>query len=445
MASRRILDDISGYEFEEVMMDVYRNLGYENVRNPGKSGDEGRDIVMEKDGKSYVVECKHMDKVSRPRVQKLHSAVSTYEDDDTTGILVTTGRFTKQAREYVEKVNNGDEVLTLTNGEELREIGEDVGLDLYSGKIEVLCDEVVDFPADREKAEKRVKDKFSDIANFNTEHIDDIELEAELLPSLHVKTATKATFETTVGVIHRIDEKDELTIKADRAGPEFNEEIISDIVPRSMNTRSGTVKLDEEKASQAFDKLKLERYGKTETGYKDEIKEFVKDRHEETVTYTGDNNVTYSKDCRPKNSDVSVESITPVYVPFLNTETEIKNYSYEENFYVSTDGDKIDRDEAHNCVHCGLEVPGINLTFCENCGSINCLLHTRTERVKKEPICTGCSKTERFFLRKRHFYNQENLENFRQEFEERPLPQKMLENKPLIAISVIAIIMPFLI
>lgn len=276
MASRRILDDISGYEFEEVMMGVYRNLGYENVRNPGKSGDEGRDIIMEKNGRSYVVECKHMDKVSRPRVQKLHSAVSTYEDDSTTGILVTTGRFTKQARKYVEKVNNGDEVLKLTNGEDLRELGEEVGLDLYSGKIEVLCDEVVNLPTDRDKAERRVKDKFSDIRNFNEGHIDDINLEAELIPSLHVRASTSATFETTVGVIHRINEKDELTIKADRNGPEFNDEIVSDIVPHSMTSRTGTVELDEEKSSQVFDSFELKRYGKTETGYKDEIKEFIK-------------------------------------------------------------------------------------------------------------------------------------------------------------------------
>ncbi|WEL23461.1 Restriction endonuclease [Candidatus Nanohalovita haloferacivicina] len=438
------MDDLSGYDFEDVMMDVYRNLGYENVRNPGKSGDEGRDILMEKDGRTYVVECKHMAKVGRPKVQKLHSAVSTYPND-ATGILVTTGRFTKQAREYVEKVNNGDSVLELTNGKDLREMGEEIGLDLYSGKIEVLCDEVVDFPTERDKAERRVKDKFSDIRNFNAEDIDDITLNAELLPSLHVRVSTNATFETTVGVIHRVDERDEITIKADRKGPEFDDGTISDIVAQSMMARTGTVELDEEKSSQVFDSFELKRYGKTETEYKDEIKEFIKDSYEETVTYTGDNNVTYSKDCRPRNSDVSVESITPVYVPFLSTQTEIKNYSYKEDFYVSTDGDKIDRDEVHNCVHCGLDIPGINLTFCENCGSINCLLHTRMERVEEEPICTGCSKTERFFLRKRHFYNQENLEKFRKEFEERPLPEKMLENKPLIAISLMAMLLPFLI
>jgi len=34
-----------------------------------------------------------------------------------------------------------------------------------------------------------------------------------------------------------------------------------------------------------------------------------------TVTYTGDNNVTYNKTCEPNRSDVSVQSIEPVYLP----------------------------------------------------------------------------------------------------------------------------------
>jgi hypothetical protein len=29
-----VLDDLSGFEFEDVVEDVFRNLGYENVRRP---------------------------------------------------------------------------------------------------------------------------------------------------------------------------------------------------------------------------------------------------------------------------------------------------------------------------------------------------------------------------------------------------------------------------
>ncbi|RDZ49836.1 restriction endonuclease, partial [Haloferax sp. Atlit-4N] len=42
-----LLDDFSGFEFEDLMEDVFRNLGYENVHQARKTADEGRDILME--------------------------------------------------------------------------------------------------------------------------------------------------------------------------------------------------------------------------------------------------------------------------------------------------------------------------------------------------------------------------------------------------------------
>ena len=42
-----VLDDLSGFEFEDVMEDVFRNLGYENVRQADRTADEGRDVIME--------------------------------------------------------------------------------------------------------------------------------------------------------------------------------------------------------------------------------------------------------------------------------------------------------------------------------------------------------------------------------------------------------------
>lgn len=446
MASRRILDELSGYDFEDMMMEVYQKQGYENVRNPGKSGDEGRDILMEKNGKTYVVECKHIKKVGRPKVQKLHSAVSTYPAEDATGILVTTGEFTRQAKEYTEKVNNGEEVLRLTDGNDLREIGEDIGLDLYSGKIEVLCKEAVKLPTEREEAEQKVKEKFDDVRNFSQELISDIHIEVEMVPAIHINAKTDAVFETTVGKIHSINARDSITMKAGKSGSDFSDDILPEIVPESVADRNGTVELNEEKFSEIFDGFQLKRYEKTETDYKDEIKEEIKDRHEKTVPYTGDNNVDYEKDCRPKNSDIKIESTTPVYVPLVKSEVDTGDYQYEEEFYTSNQDDVIEKDGIHHCVHCSLgEFSIMNFTFCENCGSINCILHTRKERKTGEPICTECGVTERFFLRKRFFYNEENLREFRKEFEEKPVYGKAVENKPLIATALIAMIIPLII
>ena len=145
-----LLDDLSGFQFEDLMEDVFRKLGYENVRQAVRTADEGRDILMEEvvDGRrrAIVVECKHTETVGRPVVQKLHSAIATFEfDGPKRGMVVTTGRFTSPAREYADRLQeNGDPYpIELIDGTDLREIGEGIGLDLYNGLIEVPCDETL--------------------------------------------------------------------------------------------------------------------------------------------------------------------------------------------------------------------------------------------------------------------------------------------------------------
>jgi guanylate kinase len=39
--------DLSGFEFEDLIEDVFRTLGYEQVRQAERTADEGRDVLME--------------------------------------------------------------------------------------------------------------------------------------------------------------------------------------------------------------------------------------------------------------------------------------------------------------------------------------------------------------------------------------------------------------
>jgi len=170
-----VLDDLSGFEFEDVMEDVFRNLGYENVRQASRTADEGRDVIMEEvvDGtrRGVVVECKHTDSVGRPVVQKLHSAIATFDfDGPKRGMVVTTGRFTNPAQEYAERLQRNDDPypIELLDGEDLRGIADNIGLDLYNGRIEILCDETLR-PYDPAAAvDAPVQEAFRDIENIET-------------------------------------------------------------------------------------------------------------------------------------------------------------------------------------------------------------------------------------------------------------------------------------
>lgn len=440
---RAILDSLSGYEFEDLMVDVFRNLGYENVRVSRKSGDEGRDILMEEelgDGRrrAVVVECKHTQTVSRPVVQKLHSATTTYDyEGERKGMVVTSGRFTGPAEEYVGKVNSnpGNPTIELLDGNDLREIGEEIGLDLYSGKIEVICDETLPYPPNRSDVESKVLTEFNDINNFDPEYFSETRVGLRFLPLLYVKSDVNAVFETSVGVIHRVNTTDSMVIKAKRGETTVESGRVEDLVRDNLDR---TVLIEEGKLKRDFDEVDFMRFGRTETDYKDFIYETLQDKYETTVTYTGDNNVTYNKTCTPRVSDINIREILALYVPNIEAQKRAGDYAYSYE-YLSAHPTTLTLDDGiHECVHCG--TARSTFTFCKNCGSINCSTHTKTERWEQAPVCTGCAVTERFFLKQKYFYDEENLERFREEYESMPLHKKALENKILAVVIVMVVL-----
>ncbi|WP_229112423.1 restriction endonuclease [Halapricum desulfuricans] len=444
----QLLDELTGFEFEDLMEDVFRNLGYQNVRQAAKTGDEGRDIIMEErvNGRTraVIVECKHTNSVGRPVIQKLHSAVSTFDyDGPRRGIVVTTGTFTGPAKEYASDLQrDGDDgSIELLDGTDLREIGEEIGLDLYNGQIEVVCEETLRPTHPTGPRDKPAREAFHEIENLDPQRIGDTLCEAVFKPTLEVAARVDATFETNVGVIHQVNTTDRLSIAGDRGRPE----ILSSSVDRLVqNNRSQAVDMDIEKLEKKFDKVDIEHFDRTETEYKDWVVNRLRRKHTETVHYTGDNNVDYEKTCEPRQSDISVQSIDPVYVPKVSIEAQLGEYRYPYECYVAGPSHTTIEDGIRECVHCDTSGRDETYTFCENCGSINCNSHIKTERIEQEPVCTGCAVTERFALKTKYFYDEQNREQFRQEYEQMAAHEKAMENPPLVATSAVAVVLTVL-
>jgi len=431
-----LLDDLSGFEFEDVMEDVFRNLGYENVRQARRTADEGRDILMEEtvngERRAVVVECKHTGSVGRPVVQKLHSAVATYEyDGPKRGMVVTTGTFTGPAEEYADRLReNGDPYgIDLLDGTDIREIGDEVGLDLYNGRIEVLCDRTLR-PYDPSRGvDAPLRDQFREVENVQATAVPNPDTAVTFRPFLRIRAHVDATFETSVGVVHSIDEHETLLVRGERGGTDLPGSAVRNLVDSNFDQ---AVAFDEDQFEETFDQMAVNRFGQTETEYKEWAIDQLRDAHTTTVEYTGDNNVDYTKECEPRLSDVSIRSITPVYAPQIRATTRIGEYAYPIEYYAAGPSRCVTENGIHRCVQCG-ETNDSTFTFCENCGSINCTSHTKTERVTGDPVCTGCAVTERFFLRQKYFYDDENLDAFREEYEAMPFHGKAMENKPLVA------------
>ena len=439
-----VLDTLSGFEFEDVVEDVFRNLGYENVRQADRRADEGRDVLMEEviDGtrRAVVVECKHTDTVGRPVVQKLHSAIATYDfAGPKRGMVVTTGRFTGPATEYVAELDQNDDPypIELIDGEDLREIADEVGLDLYNGRIEILCEETLR-PYDPATAlVAPVESAVSDIENLDPGELPDPHAAVAFQPVVEVTAETDAVFETSVGVIHRIDDRTTFVIHADRGQPTVADSAVADLVSEN---RHATIALDADEIHETFDTVTEQRFGQTETEYKEWAVEKLQAAKTTTVTYTGDNNVTYNKTCEPNRSDISVQSIEPVYLPEVRQTTELGEYTYPYEYYAAGPSRVTGEDGFHRCVHCDTAGSQERYTYCVNCGAIACGDHIKTERLEDEPVCTGCAVTEQFVFKTKYFYNEDNLDTFREEYAAMGPHEKAMEN-PLLAGGVLIVLL----
>ena len=91
------LDNIdNGYDFEDYIVSLLRRNGFRKVRTTPKSGDYGADIIAEKDGEMYAVQCKLYGKsVGVKAVQEVFSAMQYYNCH--AAVVATNSRFSRNA------------------------------------------------------------------------------------------------------------------------------------------------------------------------------------------------------------------------------------------------------------------------------------------------------------------------------------------------------------
>ena len=89
------IDLLSGYEFEEFLSKLFNKLGYSSHLTP-KSGDQGIDLVVEKNQRKYGVQVKcFSSKVSNSAIQEVVAGIGHYNCDK--GIVITNNYFTQSA------------------------------------------------------------------------------------------------------------------------------------------------------------------------------------------------------------------------------------------------------------------------------------------------------------------------------------------------------------
>ena len=95
------IDKMEGIEFERFCARLLAANGYENVEVTSCSGDQGVDILCEKDRVSYAVQCKRFDSlVGNGAVQEVYAGRQLYHCN--VGVVMTNSDFTPSARELAE-------------------------------------------------------------------------------------------------------------------------------------------------------------------------------------------------------------------------------------------------------------------------------------------------------------------------------------------------------
>lgn len=90
---------LTGWQFEAEVGKLFKKLGYK-VESTGASGDKGVDIVLKKDVRTTVVQCKaHKKPVGPAVVRELYGTMMASGADS--AILVSSGGFTRGVRHFV--------------------------------------------------------------------------------------------------------------------------------------------------------------------------------------------------------------------------------------------------------------------------------------------------------------------------------------------------------
>lgn len=90
------LSSLTPTEFEEYVAQMFAEMGYESIELTPPSNDQGVDIIMHKEGKKYVVQCKKQKGiVGSPAIQTFLGALHHAQAD--TGFFVTTSTFSLEA------------------------------------------------------------------------------------------------------------------------------------------------------------------------------------------------------------------------------------------------------------------------------------------------------------------------------------------------------------
>lgn len=391
------LDAIDGFEFEKVCARIFEKLGYGHVEDIVDVADKGRDLIIHATTGKIVVECKHQPKssIGRPVIQKLHSAVIT--EGAQSGMLITTGTFSKQASDYASELSEKGFQVKLVGRALLADLAHKAGIRLLGrgapGPVVVFQTSVPNVVKEKLIAEfaPRIRSQPHSsetlLATLRPEHL--------VLNPLYIVTYdVHHDFKTTVGVVHSLHLDGMKLLLDGQTG-----ELVSDLFAQFVD-EAPTREQDSHNATEC--KVERRPFSVNIVRLKRAAKLHIKRRHTTTVRYRGRGRVSarrrrvryrqgrvYSKVCKPGDRSIYLSDISQALLPIWSFETTVVKRSYSVSCLEHPRHLTVLDTDLLTCRLCSKAIPKMALA-CNACGNI---VHPPSLIKRHAYCCAICKKT----------------------------------------------------
>jgi len=97
---------LNPFDFEEAVAEIFRKKGFQNVRVTPSSLDGGIDIIMDKNGEGYGVQCKKYDPESYIKIEVVKAVMPSCQRLGLQkAVFVTTAKYSEHTRAYMKTEN----------------------------------------------------------------------------------------------------------------------------------------------------------------------------------------------------------------------------------------------------------------------------------------------------------------------------------------------------
>jgi restriction system protein len=130
---RRLIDEQASFEslrntpwkqFEFLVAEAYRRQGYLVEYSLGRGADGGVDLILRRDGRTSLVQCKQwkVSSVGAPVIREIFGLLTAKKADE--AVIVTSGNFTRDAQSFAEgkpiRLVDGPQLLSLVQSVQTR-------------------------------------------------------------------------------------------------------------------------------------------------------------------------------------------------------------------------------------------------------------------------------------------------------------------------------------